>query len=308
MTQREAWLHLHRARGEAAFVQPGTLRRPPARHPHRPKAAWASSTQGLERELGHSRGAAAVHFFMPCWFQGHEAAQAGANWALSPSSPDVQHPCNGHASTAYRTGLSAAHGKARCVWSFSWLVLADYHISHLQPPKASRCFKTSPPVHRVHRVQRKPPRKPSALWKNSLLHQRALLFAHFVPCCLSRAGHDRVQVFPGHDLGSNREPCVPSASQVLSQLSHWVLLHQPGEAVSHHPQMLLVAAPEGDRYLRGRSVQQSLWTLKSFAQESKADKSCGVFWTPLQTARLKDRLPPLCHYTHTHTPCPRTGV
>lgn len=183
----------------------------------------------------------------------------------------------------------------------------SYHISHLQPPRHADALKLYLQCLCQHRVQRRPPRKPSALWANSLPHRRALLFAHFVPCfhvCpeLGMTGFKSSQDTP------RVQTCVPSASQVLSQLSHWLLPRQPGEAVSHHPQRLLVAAPEGDRYLRGRSVQQSLWTLKSFAQESEADKSCGVFWTPLQTARLKDRLPPLCHYTHTHTPCPRTGV
>lgn len=171
MTQREARLHLHRARGEAAFVHMGTLRRPPSRHPHRPKAAWISSTQGLERELGHSPRAAALHFFTPCWFQGHEAAQAGANWALSPTSPDVQHTCNAHVGT----------GKARCVWSFSCLVLAITSVTYSLPRHAD-ALKLYLQCLCQHRVQRRPPRKPSALWANSLPHRRALLFAHFVPC------------------------------------------------------------------------------------------------------------------------------
>lgn len=127
VTQREARLHLHRARGEVAFVHMGTLRRPPSRHPHRPKAAWISLTQGLERELGHSPRAAALHFFTPCWFQGHEAAQAGANRALSPTSPDIQHTSNAHVGT----------GKARCVWSFSCLVLAITSVTHSRPRHAN---------------------------------------------------------------------------------------------------------------------------------------------------------------------------
>lgn len=45
----------------------------------------------------------------------------------------------------------------------------------------------------------------------------------------------------------------------------------------------------------------SLFELLSHSHKKASHKSYGVFWTPLQTAKLKDRLPFLCHYTHTHT-------
>lgn len=58
----------------------------------------------------------------------------------------------------------------------------SYHISHLQPPRHADALKLYLQCLCQHRVQRRPPRKPSALWANSLPHRRALLFAHFVPC------------------------------------------------------------------------------------------------------------------------------